>query len=88
MVELSGHDGAERAGGALAGVRGIHEPSVDGRILRARADHGASAVPAVISALDAAGIAVAAVTVSRPSLDDVYLRHTGRAYAHDGEFFA
>ena len=37
-------------------------------------------VPAVLSALDAAGVGVATVTVARPSLDDVYLRHTGRAY--------
>jgi ABC-2 type transport system ATP-binding protein len=46
----------------------------------ARADHAASTLPAVLSALDAAGVAVAAITVARPSLDDVYLRHTGRAY--------
>ena len=46
--------------------------------LRARADSGARAVPAVLAALDEAGIAVASVTVARPSLDDVYLRHAGR----------
>lgn len=28
-----------------------------------------------------AGVAVASATVSRPSLDDVYLRHTGRSYS-------
>ena len=60
---------------------GLREPIVDGRTLRARADHGASAVPAVLAALDGAGIAVASVTVARPSLDDVYLRHTGHIYA-------
>jgi ABC-2 type transport system ATP-binding protein len=26
-------------------------------------------------------VEVASVTVARPSLDDVYLRHTGRAFA-------
>jgi len=35
-----------------------------------------------------AGIGVASVTVSRPSLDDVYLRHTGRAFRHTEESFA
>ena len=69
--------GRRRVLGALAG---LDAPTVDGSILRARARHGAAAVPAVLSALDAAGIAVAAITVARPSLDDVYLRHTGRAY--------
>ena len=73
----------ERAVTALAAVPGLSESLVDGRSLRARADRGASAVPAVLSALDGAGIGVASVTVSRPSLDDVYLRHTGRAFRHD-----
>ena len=30
-----------------------------------------------------AGLAARAVTVSRPSLDDVYLHHTGRAFQSD-----
>jgi len=38
-------------------------------------------VPGVLSALDQAGRPVAAVTVARPSLDDVYLRHAGRHFA-------
>ncbi|HEX2498237.1 MAG TPA: ABC transporter, partial [Actinomycetes bacterium] len=38
-------------------------------------------VPAVLAALDRAGVPVAAVTVARPSLDDVYLRHVGRRFA-------
>jgi ABC-2 type transport system ATP-binding protein len=37
-------------------------------------------VPAVLAALDGAGVAVATVTVARPSLDDVYRRHAGRAF--------
>jgi ABC-2 type transport system ATP-binding protein len=61
---------------------------IDGRALRARAERGASAVPAVLSALEGAGIGVASVTVSRPSLDDVYLRHTGRAFRQTQESFA
>jgi ABC-2 type transport system ATP-binding protein len=47
-------------------------------------DDGARAVPAVLAALEAAGLAAASVTVSRPSLDDVYLRHTGRTLAAAG----
>jgi ABC-2 type transport system ATP-binding protein len=80
VVELHEPDADGRASGALAGIAGLREPTVDGRALRARADHGAAAVPVVISALEGAGIGVASVTVARPSLDDVYLRHTGRAY--------
>ena len=45
-----------------------------------RADNGARAVPTVLQALESKGIPVAAVTVARPSLDDVYLRYAGRTF--------
>jgi ABC-2 type transport system ATP-binding protein len=76
LVEPS--EGVLRAIEPLAGVR---EPSLDGRVLRARADEGARALPAVIAALEGAGARVAAATLARPSLDDVYLRHAGRTFA-------
>jgi ABC-2 type transport system ATP-binding protein len=79
-VELREASAGLRGAAALAAVTGLHDTSIDGASLRARADDGASAVPAVLAALDTAGVPVAAVTVARPSLDDVYLRHTGRAY--------
>ena len=66
---------------AIADLPGVRELSVDGRRVSARTDDGAAAVPAVLTALDRAGIPVAAVTVARPSLDDVYLRHVGRRFA-------
>src|SRR5437660_2876051 len=59
----------------------LREVVLDGRSLRARVESGASALPAVLAALDAAGIRAATATVARPSLDDVYLRYTGRAYS-------
>jgi len=65
----------------IAALAGIREISVDGRRVSARADDGAAAVPAVLAALDRAGVPVVAVTVARPSLDDVYLRHVGRRFA-------
>jgi ABC-2 type transport system ATP-binding protein len=68
----------------LADVAGVRDVTVDGRRLSARADDGAAAVPGVLAALDRAGVGVAAVTVARPSLDDVYLRHVGRRFADPG----
>jgi ABC-2 type transport system ATP-binding protein len=65
---------------ALDPLAGIRELVIEGTSLRARADEGARAVPAVLGALEARGIDVASVTVSRPSLDDVYLRHAGRSF--------
>jgi len=64
----------------MPGLGGI---VAEGLGLRARADLGARAVPALLSTLDEAGIAVASVTVARPSLDDVYLRHVGRRFEGD-----
>src|SRR5579883_2421684 len=61
----------------------LREITIEGRSLRARVDSGASALPAVLAALDAASIRAATATVARPSLDDVYLRHTGHTYSQD-----
>jgi ABC-2 type transport system ATP-binding protein len=38
-------------------------------------------MPALLGVLERAGVGVAAATVARPSLDDVYLRYAGRRYA-------
>jgi ABC-2 type transport system ATP-binding protein len=65
---------------ALARIDGVRGVVLEGRLLHARADHGARAVPSVLAALDSAGVVVASVNVARASLDDVYLRHTGRTF--------
>jgi ABC-2 type transport system ATP-binding protein len=77
-----------RADGAADTVRAlanVHDVIVDGERLHARVEHGAQAVPGILGALDSAGVTVAAVTVSRPSLDDVYLHHTGRDFRSDDQ---
>ena len=52
--------------------------------MRARARNGATAMPPALAALEAAGVSVASVTMARPSLDDVYLRHAGRSFRRGG----
>ncbi|MGW1105230.1 ATP-binding cassette domain-containing protein [Streptomyces sp. NPDC002540] len=75
-------DGDTRAiGAALTGLPGVHEVLVDGRRVSVRAEDGATAVPVLLAALERAGAAVAAATVARPSLDDVYLRYAGRRFS-------
>jgi ABC-2 type transport system ATP-binding protein len=76
LVESANGD----ATAAASRVAGISELAVDGRTLRARAADGAAAIPSVITALELCGVTVASATIARPSLDDVYLRHTGRAF--------
>jgi ABC-2 type transport system ATP-binding protein len=84
-VELDGAD-TTQAAELARGIEGVHEVTPDGRRLHLRVDQGAQAVPGILAALDAAGAGVVAVTVSRPSLDDVYLHHTGRDFrADDGD---
>ncbi|MDN4614012.1 ATP-binding cassette domain-containing protein [Leifsonia sp. F6_8S_P_1B] len=86
VVELAA-DGADpfTALGAVQRVDALREVGGDGRTLRARADDGAATLPLALAALEAAGVAVASATVARPSLDDVYLRHTGRTFTRAQE---
>ncbi|MGH7608844.1 MAG: ATP-binding cassette domain-containing protein [Candidatus Dormibacteria bacterium] len=87
-VDLDPDSSPELARSTLHGLdHQLRDLSQEGQSLHARVDHGASAVPTVLAQLEAAGVRVSAVTVSRPSLDDVYLRHTGRSFqaAHQGD---
>ncbi|HET7516222.1 MAG TPA: ATP-binding cassette domain-containing protein [Actinomycetes bacterium] len=85
QVELGDPQSDGRAHTALDRVPGIWEVSVEGRSLRARTEDGSAAVPVVLQALEAGGLRVASVTIARPSLDDVYLRHTGRSFTKVAE---
>jgi ABC-2 type transport system ATP-binding protein len=59
----------------------LPEPSTDARTLVSRVENGNRALPGILSALEQEGIGVESVSVSRPSLDDVYLHYTGRDFA-------
>ena len=83
-VELSDGGSGESAL-VVRGLTEVHEASVEGRLLRARVENGGTAVPGILSALEGRGIPVASVTVSRPSLDDVYLHFTGRDFRTEDE---
>jgi ABC-2 type transport system ATP-binding protein len=80
-LELAAAAEPGRVASALAAVPAVREIRVEGTSLSARADEGATALPAALAALEDAGLAVRAATVARPSLDDVYLRHAGRRFA-------
>ncbi len=69
---------------ALAALPAVRDVLIAGRDVSARSDDGAAAVPVVLAALQRAGVNAASVAVARPSLDDVYLRHTGRRYSESG----
>jgi len=69
-----------RSGRAVLARLPLQDVVVEASRVRARADIGPEAVPAALSVLESAGLAARSVTMSRPSLDDVYLRYVGRAY--------
>jgi ABC-2 type transport system ATP-binding protein len=83
-VQVEIEDGrVEDAKGVLANVGAATETVLEQRTLVARVPDGGRALPGILTALDAAGIGVASVSVSRPSLDDVYLHYTGRDFTSE-----
>jgi ABC-2 type transport system ATP-binding protein len=82
-VEVAERDQLPRAREVLAGLGEVATVMADGAALYAQVAHGATALPALLAALDRAGVAVAQVALSRPSLDDVYLAATGHLWRVD-----
>jgi len=80
QVELPADAEAARVRRVLEALPAVRDVVIAGRDVSARSDDGAAAVPVVLAELQRAGVNAASVAVARPSLDDVYLRHTGRRY--------
>jgi ABC-2 type transport system ATP-binding protein len=57
----------------------VREATIDGEVVRLYVDRGEAAVPQILRTLDGAGLAPQTITLARPSLDDVFLRQTGRS---------
>jgi len=81
-----GGDGAQlRARAAailepLPSVSGVHQE--DGKLVLT-AEHGGRSLPLILRALDEAGVDVADLTLTRPTLDDVFLKYTGERIRED-----
>ncbi|MGH7611478.1 MAG: ATP-binding cassette domain-containing protein [Candidatus Dormibacteria bacterium] len=56
----------------------VREASLERGSIRLYVDRGETATPELIRLLDRRGLQLTALTLSRPSLDDVFLRQTGR----------
>ena len=79
-IELAAEPADGEVRQALEGVPGLSEIALDGRQLRAQASDGATAMPPLLAALHENGHTVTKLSMSRPSLDDVYLRVAGRDF--------
>ena len=78
-VELE-NGAVDEAKRVIASVGARPEQVVEGKIIVSRVANGARELPGILSALESAGISVAAASLSRPTLDDVYLHYTGREF--------
>jgi ABC-2 type transport system ATP-binding protein len=87
LKEEMGHDvlslaleGADAAAteAALTGLPGLERVVVEPDALALYVADGAGQIAEVVRRLDRSGIRVGAISVARPSLDDVFLNATGR----------
>ena len=57
----------------------VRETGAEDGALRLYVDRGETAMPMILRLLDGAGMELQTISLTRPSLDDVFLRQTGRS---------
>jgi ABC-2 type transport system ATP-binding protein len=76
-IALDGSD-AEATAAAIGELPGLERVLTEENGLALYVEDGAASIAEIVRRLDRAGISVGAISVSRPSLDDVFLQATGR----------
>lgn len=70
---------------ALAAVPGVRAVTKEDHTFRVMSSRGESMVPALVHAVTQAGIELRSVAIRKPSLEEVFLQMTGRAYREEGD---
>jgi ABC-2 type transport system ATP-binding protein len=70
--------GAEATAAAIGELPGLERVVTEHDALALYVEHGASSIAEIVRRLDREQISVGAISVARPSLDDVFLQATGR----------
>jgi ABC-2 type transport system ATP-binding protein len=83
VVTLRVNAAAEAARSLLAAQPIVREVSIVDEALRLTVERGEEALPALLRVLDGADITMSAISLSRPTLDDVFLTLTGRSLRDD-----
>jgi ABC-2 type transport system ATP-binding protein len=83
VVEIADHAAGTIAAERLSHIDGLHDITHEGRVVRARTHSAAATIPVVLAAVEQAGVQVTSATVSRPSLDDVYLHYAGHTFEEE-----
>ena len=81
-VVISIKDPATAGGRAVALLGGqpfVREITAEGEHLRLYVDDGGVALPELLRLLDRAGVGIRSMSLSEPTLDDVFLKQTGRS---------
>lgn len=84
VVTLGVNGVSEKAMQVLSEQPFVREASLEQGSLRLYVDRGETAMPAILRLLDSQGIELATMSLARPSLDDVFLRQTGRSLREEG----
>ncbi len=71
--------GLQRALSVVSDLGFVREATAKGEQLHLYVEDGTKALPELIRQLDAGGVGIAAINLSEPSLDDVFLTKTGRS---------
>ena len=79
IVTLSVASDQQRALDMLKDQPFVREAGVEEGLVRLYVDRGEEAMPTVLRLLDTAGLRLMTIDLHRPSLDDVFLRKTGRS---------
>jgi daunorubicin resistance ABC transporter ATP-binding subunit len=79
VVTVGTDDESDRVLQLLRGQPFVREATSGDGVVRLYVDRGEAAMPQILRALDAEGIVLASLSLTRPSLDDVFLRQTGRS---------
>ncbi|MHB1525790.1 MAG: ATP-binding cassette domain-containing protein [Candidatus Dormibacteria bacterium] len=79
VVTLGVKGQGEAALGLLRSQPFVREASLEADLVRLYVDRGETAAPLLLRLLDTAGLELTTLAMSRPSLDDVFLRQTGRS---------
>ena len=79
----AGHGATDSARSLLAVSPVVREVAVTDGSLRLTVERGEEALPVLLRTLDGAGITMSAISLSRPTLDDVFLTLTGRSLRDD-----
>ncbi|MDO8737107.1 MAG: ATP-binding cassette domain-containing protein [Thermoleophilia bacterium] len=79
VVSLKSDEGCSGATELLRQESYVSHITTEADHLRLYVDDGVAALPKLLRLLDGNGIGVRTITLSEPTLDDVFLRHTGRS---------